>query len=93
MSWQPMLVVNLLLGGSPTQKADLERLTRNDGTLDFTSIEPGSYGFVGRRDGTHYRVAINYDPNAHSGDKCSELFYGLRNGELKLVKMRPYVTY
>jgi Prealbumin-like fold domain len=152
MSWPPMLVVALLLGGPPTQKADLERgntvdrscgklmqvepvyfngvpvggpseqtpiknaklrlyhrgqgshcckkqslaaetITGKDGTFDFTSIEPGSYWLVGRRDGAHYMVAINYDPSAPTGDKCSELSYALRNGELKLVKMKPYVMY
>lgn len=152
MSWQPILVVILLLGGSPAQKADpqsrntvdlscgkliqvepvyfngvpvggqteqtpiknaklrlyhrgqgnhcckkqslaAETITGKDGTFDFTSIEPGSYWLVGRRDGAHYMVAINYDPNAHTGDQCSELFYALRNGNFKLVKMKPYVMY
>jgi hypothetical protein len=152
MSWLRMLVVILLLGGSPARKADLERrstvdlscgklvqvapgdldsvpvggpteqmprknaklrlhhrgqdnqcdkkkslaaetITGEDRTFGFTSIEPGSHWLVGRRDGAPGLAAINYDPPAHTGDKCSGFFYALRNGELTLVKMKPYVMY
>jgi hypothetical protein len=38
-------------------------------------------------------VAVNYDPDAHTGDKCSGLVYELKNGELILAKMKPYILY
>jgi hypothetical protein len=68
-------------------------VTGKDGSFDFTSVGPGSYWLAGRRDGAHYSVAINYDPTAHTDDKCSEISYELRDGELILAKMRFYTVY
>jgi hypothetical protein len=80
--------------GSPCPKKRslaAETTTGKDGTSDFAGIEPGSYGLVGRRDGAHHMVAVNYDPDAHTGDRCSGLVYELKNGELILAKMKPYI--
>jgi hypothetical protein len=75
------------------QSLAAEAVTGKDGSFDFKSVAPGSYWLVGRRDGAHYSLAINYDPKVGSGDKCSEISYELRNGELALAKMRAYTFY
>jgi hypothetical protein len=71
------------------QSLAAETVTRKDGTFDFTSVAPGFYWLVGRRDGAHYVVPINFAPNAQTGDKCSELIYELRSAERKLVRVLP----
>jgi hypothetical protein len=71
------------------QSLAAETVTGKDGSFDFTSVTPGSYWLVGRRDGAHYTVPINYAPNAQTGEKCSELVYELRSGELTLVRVGP----
>jgi hypothetical protein len=75
------------------QSLAAETVTGKDGSFDFTSVGTGSYWLVGRRDGAHYSLAIDYDPTAHTDDKCSEISYELRDGELKLAKMRAYTMY
>jgi hypothetical protein len=75
------------------QSLAAETVTGKDGSFNFTSVAPGSYWLVGRRDGAHYSLAINYDPNAGTDDKCSEISYELRDGELRLAKMRVYTLY
>jgi|HubBroStandDraft_2_1064218.scaffolds.fasta_scaffold524052_2 hypothetical protein len=75
------------------QSLAAEAVTGKDGSFDFTSVGPGFYWLVGRRDGANYSLAINYDPTAHTDDKCSEISYELRDGELRLAKMRVYTMY
>jgi Prealbumin-like fold domain len=75
------------------QSLAAEAVTGKDGYFDFTSVDPGSYWLVGRRDGAQYSLAINYDLMAHTDDKCSKISYELRDGELRLAKMRVYTMY
>ena len=70
-----------------------ETTTAADGSFEFKDLQPGSYWIVGRRDLAHYTLAIEYAPDAKTEYKCSDLLYELKDGELKLAKMRMYVVY
>ena len=61
-----------------------QTVTGKAGGFAFEDVKPGAYWLSGRRNLSRFKLAINYDPNPHTGDSCSNLVYEVRDGELTL---------